>query len=57
MPLWACAVVVAVLTVGFVALSTGALEARSAPPYSAPSDAPTPSIPAPMPLAVFLGDS
>lgn len=57
MPAWTF-VSAAILAVAVtITLTSGAITARSAPDYVAPTDAPTPAIPQPMPLAVFLGDS
>src|SRR5690349_19853414 len=52
MPMWMLALV-AVVCVVFAAVLVGGSEARGkAPQYTAPTDATTPHIPAPMPLAV-----
>lgn len=58
MPLWSLFIVVAVLCGGAIAISAGGVSSASpAPTFSAPTSAPTPQIPEPKPLAVFLGDS
>ena len=57
MPLWAIALV-AIAGIVIAVILAGASTARGRPPhYAAPSDASTPSIPTPTPLAVFIGDS
>ena len=57
MPLWAIALVVVAGIVIAVFLG-GASTTRGKPPhYESPTDASTPTIPSPMPLAVFIGDS
>jgi acyl-CoA thioesterase-1 len=57
MPLWSLFIVVAVVCGGAIALASGTAAASPAPTFTPPSSAPTPQIPQPKPLAVFLGDS
>ncbi len=59
MPLWALTlVVVAVIVIARRrVLGGGAAVRGKTPQYTPPGDAATPTIPAPMPLAVFIGDS
>lgn len=58
MPLWSLFIVVAVVCGGAIAMYSGGLPPTSpAPTFIAPTSAPTPQIPEPKPLAVFLGDA
>ena len=57
MPLWAILLVILVCVVVAAILGASSAARGKVPQYTAPSDASTPTIPAPMPFAVFLGDS
>lgn len=57
MPLWAIALVIIATLVMAAFLSSASATRGKAPGYTPPSDASAPTIPAPMPLAVFIGDS
>jgi lysophospholipase L1-like esterase len=57
MPLWALTLVVVAGIVIAAFLSSGVIVRGETPRYTPPSDAASPTIPAPMPLAVFIGDS
>ncbi|MDR7187027.1 lysophospholipase L1-like esterase [Microbacterium trichothecenolyticum] len=57
MPLWAIALVIVAgcIIAGFLGVASTAR--GKVPQYSPPGDASAPTIPSPMPLAVFIGDS
>lgn len=57
MPLWALTLVVVAVIAITAFLSSGGAARGKIPQYTPPGDAATPTIPAPMPLAVFIGDS
>jgi len=57
MPLWALALVVVAGIVIAAFLGGGGADRGKVPQYTPPGDAAGPTIPAPMPLAVFIGDS
>jgi lysophospholipase L1-like esterase len=57
MPLWAIMLVIVAGLVIAAFLGTASTARGKAPAYTPPSDASTPTIPTPMPLAVFIGDS
>jgi lysophospholipase L1-like esterase len=57
MPLWSLILVLVVACGGAFTISSGASAAGPAPTFTPPTSAPSPTIPQPKPLAVFLGDS
>jgi lysophospholipase L1-like esterase len=57
MPLWALVLVIVAGLVVAGVLGSGSAARSRVPQYTAPTGATSPTIPAPMPLAVFIGDS